>query len=553
MAQDIFANSPEVDLRKRWALMQLQAGADSSPVHHPLQAVARALQGTMGGYLAGQAEADDKASSEQWVNSLLGATPSSPPAAAAPVAPQQAAPQAPASSQLPRGFRNNNPLNIEAGGFSQGQPGFAGSDGRFARFGSMDDGLAAANKLLDTYQNKYGLNTVGGIVNRWAPPKENDTRGYAASVAGRLGVSPDTPLTAEQRPALIQAMALMENGRPLPNAMPPGSVQVAQVGPHLPGSLPAAPGAGGPPSPAGPMQGGLPPAMPAPGVPAARSQLDIPPNIAAAARQMIQEQGSKARPAVQKLLEPYMKPVERVRPMSPAERQAWSVPEGVSAGINEVDGKPTFSQPSNSVNVNTAANPLHEIVAKQLGDQRKGAQTAATQTIPSIFEARKALDEGAITGAFAGPRKDLQKIGALFGLDASQASNTEVLGSAVGSGVLAHIKELGANPSNADRDYIEKVQGGQIALEEKSIRKILDIQEKYARNAIRNFNNDSKKLMSAPGGGEAFKTIAPLMSFDEPGPYVPPQKAPPGAAPAAAPSAPQKSNVNDLKKKYGLD
>jgi hypothetical protein len=93
-----------------------------------------------------------------------------------------------ADTSVPRGIRNNNPLNIEAGDFTKGQPGFTGSDGRFAQFGSMDQGTAAANKLLDTYQNKYGLNTVGGIVNRWAPPGENDSRGYAASVAGRMGV-----------------------------------------------------------------------------------------------------------------------------------------------------------------------------------------------------------------------------------------------------------------------------------------------------------------------------------------------------------------------------
>jgi hypothetical protein len=139
---------------------------------------------------------------------------------------------------MPRGFRNNNPLNIEAGDFTRGQPGFTGSDGRFAQFASMDQGLAAANGLLDTYQNKHGLNTVGGIIARWAPAGENDPRGYAASVAGRLGVSPDQPLTPEQRPALIAAMAQFENGRPLPGGQPQGMpqgggrppVQMAQAG-----------------------------------------------------------------------------------------------------------------------------------------------------------------------------------------------------------------------------------------------------------------------------------------------------------------------------------
>jgi hypothetical protein len=116
---------------------------------------------------------------------------------------------------LPRGIRNNNPLNIEAGAFTSGQPGFSGSDGRFARFAEPQQGVDAASKLLDTYQSKHGLNTVNGIIARWAPSNENNTRSYAATVARQMGVHPDQPLTPEQRPALIAAMGQVENGRPI--------------------------------------------------------------------------------------------------------------------------------------------------------------------------------------------------------------------------------------------------------------------------------------------------------------------------------------------------
>ncbi|MEK6878391.1 MAG: hypothetical protein AABY22_02220, partial [Nanoarchaeota archaeon] len=44
--------------------------------------------------------------------------PSGVPAAQSPIAPAS-------DGSLPRGYRNNNPLNIEAGSFTQGQPGFA--------------------------------------------------------------------------------------------------------------------------------------------------------------------------------------------------------------------------------------------------------------------------------------------------------------------------------------------------------------------------------------------------------------------------------------------
>ncbi len=175
----------------------------------------------------------------------------------------------PGGGAQPRGIRNNNPLNIEAGSFTQGQPGFSGSDGRFARFEQPQQGLDAAGKLLDTYQNKYGLNTVRGIVNRWAPPGEaaNNTPGYVASVAGRMGVDPDQSLGPEHRQPLIQAMGQFENGKPIggqaaiAQAMTPGGASAFNGAPPPAGAMPpgAAPaGAGAPP------QGG----QPIPGAPA---------------------------------------------------------------------------------------------------------------------------------------------------------------------------------------------------------------------------------------------------------------------------------------------
>jgi hypothetical protein len=128
----------------------------------------------------------------------------------------------PGDGALPRGFRNNNPLNIEAGNFTQGLPGFQGSDGRFARFASMDQGLAAADKLLESYGAR-GLNTPLAIISRWAPAGDgnNNPQAYAATVARQMGVAPDAPLdmsSPEVRRRLAVAMAQVENGRPLPDS-----------------------------------------------------------------------------------------------------------------------------------------------------------------------------------------------------------------------------------------------------------------------------------------------------------------------------------------------
>jgi hypothetical protein len=218
--------SMDPDVRRRYALSLLSQGADSSPVKHPLAAVARALQGAMGGYVNYRAGEDDKEAGAQMFASLPGL--SSGAAPEMPSAPQGQPAMQPDMSQ-PRGIRNNNPLNIEAGNFTQGQPGFAGSDGRFAKFASMDQGVGAANKLLDVYQNKHGLNTVAGIVGRWAPSSDgNNVSSYAANVSKQLGIDPNAPIPPEMRQQLIAAMGQHENGRPVPMGQPQ---QMAQAQP----------------------------------------------------------------------------------------------------------------------------------------------------------------------------------------------------------------------------------------------------------------------------------------------------------------------------------
>lgn len=129
-----------------------------------------------------------------------------------------------AQQSQPRGMRNNNPLNLEA---SVNWSGMAGNDGRFAKFNSMDDGIAAADRNLQTYAQKHGLKTVNGIIGRWAPPVENDTRNYAQTVASDLGVDPNQELDmndAEVRSRLIGSMAKVENGQPLPQAQAAGDL-----------------------------------------------------------------------------------------------------------------------------------------------------------------------------------------------------------------------------------------------------------------------------------------------------------------------------------------
>src|SRR4051812_9786710 len=82
----------------------------------------------------------------------------------------------------PRGVRQNNPLNIRPGSPWQGldEPSEIGG---FCNFKAPVWGFRAAFKNLMTYVDSYGISTIQGVIERWAPPTDNnDTAAYIAAV-----------------------------------------------------------------------------------------------------------------------------------------------------------------------------------------------------------------------------------------------------------------------------------------------------------------------------------------------------------------------------------
>lgn len=114
------------------------------------------------------------------------------------------------SSGLPRGIRNNNPLNIELGdpwkGLSKEQ-----KDGRFAQFIDARYGFRAAARILQSYRRR-GVVTVQQIIATWAPSFENDVRAYVDHVVKRSGLAPMQIVEREHYPRLLEAMTMHENG-----------------------------------------------------------------------------------------------------------------------------------------------------------------------------------------------------------------------------------------------------------------------------------------------------------------------------------------------------
>lgn len=120
-------------------------------------------------------------------------------------------------TSLPRGYRNNNPLNVRknAANAWKGKV-VPGSDPAFEQFITMAYGYRCALYLLRKYIGQ-GHNTIRKIVTKWAPPSENNTSGYVSNVATRTGIGADTLLSRDDRERLCKiawAMAWSENGRP---------------------------------------------------------------------------------------------------------------------------------------------------------------------------------------------------------------------------------------------------------------------------------------------------------------------------------------------------
>lgn len=93
---------------------------------------------------------------------------------------------------LPRGVRNNNPLNIVRGSKWKGlRP--VQSDPRFCQFISRAYGWRAAlillrNYILGTNSAKKKFDTIEKIILRWAPLSENASYRYIDAVCMATGI-----------------------------------------------------------------------------------------------------------------------------------------------------------------------------------------------------------------------------------------------------------------------------------------------------------------------------------------------------------------------------
>lgn len=108
------------------------------------------------------------------------------------------------------GYKGCNPLNVKV--FGNKWRGLIGQDERgHAIFSRPEEGIRAGVKVIQTYANKYGLNTIEGILSRFAAADSLTMGAYVDNVSHASGYAPNEPLDVKDPevfkriiPAMIQ-------------------------------------------------------------------------------------------------------------------------------------------------------------------------------------------------------------------------------------------------------------------------------------------------------------------------------------------------------------
>jgi hypothetical protein len=135
--------------------------------------------------------------------------------------------------------------------------------------------------------------------------------------------------------------------------------------------------------------------------------------------------------------------------------------------------------------------------AKELVEGRKLADDAV-QMIQTNKIGRQILDKGMVTGfganAIVGIGQALKQAGINFGGDAT--ANAQAYTAVMAQNVGKLIKQFGSGTglSDADREYATKMAAGSIAVDEAAIRKVLDINDRAAKNVIALHNKRAGKV-----------------------------------------------------------
>ena len=111
-----------------------------------------------------------------------------------------------------RGQRNNNLLNIRynKGNNWQGQTGQ--DDSGYAQFDDRISGIRAADKVLNNYGKLHNINTIEGMVNRFAPKDDNNpVNAYIDNIYDKTGIERGSKINLQDPNVRNQLLPVMGN------------------------------------------------------------------------------------------------------------------------------------------------------------------------------------------------------------------------------------------------------------------------------------------------------------------------------------------------------
>jgi hypothetical protein len=145
---------------------------------------------------------------------------------------------------------------------------------------------------------------------------------------------------------------------------------------------------------------------------------------------------------------------------------------------------------------------------KLFEDKRKGAE-AAQMSIQSANEMRNLIEKGVVAGSYADERTRLLRLGQLLKLtgkdDNDLVRNTEAYIAEAGRNLKKGLEGLGPPVSNVDLQIAGAIAGNQ-NLTTAGMLKLMEIQEKYSRQSLTNFNN---MATTAPPGRYSRAVLEP--------------------------------------------
>jgi hypothetical protein len=108
----------------------------------------------------------------------------------------------------------------------------AGSSTGFQQYATPEEGIKAIDENLKAYGTKHKINTLRGVISRWAPPSENDTDSYINFVSQKTGIKPDEEIDLTNpviRHIISGPIVLQEQGlKKIKGQAQPSTEQIAE-------------------------------------------------------------------------------------------------------------------------------------------------------------------------------------------------------------------------------------------------------------------------------------------------------------------------------------